>query len=532
MRTTTLVILLLLFCSYIHATAQEEYPARYCVTTNLNVRDNPSKKAVKIGLLRKNDTITVYSIAGTPTDPWGAINYNGRCGYVSMRYVSYLEPEIQEPQPTNGKVQKFIERLKPFLVRAWAFVKWILIVLAVFFVFLFGEIIIQLAIYAGFFAAAGAILFSIFGGQASTGAIVGLVVAAVVGLRLLISRTVHFSGNLKISDLFRWLSMLVYYILSSPIYWLNRLEHFLVEPWRMMFRQDWVNDRAKPALRIVLEVLSVILYIATTPLRLLNAIIYNILIHCLTGLYDLLFEVLMPCDEKEGSGNTWRWILMFLYRLLKYPIGHGLLTILESILWTVVDIFIPARTFYHGTDLAACDAITRDPNRNDHLKSTSNWSAGSFLSSTSPNCSWAGRGVYFAISRKLAMGYSDRAGDCRNDPVMIACRVSLGRVINYTLTPSHVYRQAGNGGRHEELNKFCDQHGYTTGEWYNNRGFWEYCLLDWQNHYNDPWRIRPIYVINAKTYLIQHISGGVQHWLFYRKVLENLGIKKRKMTSI
>ncbi len=164
----------------------------------------------------------------------------------------------------------------------------------------------------------------------------------------------------------------------------------------------------------------------------------------------------------------------------------------------------------------------RHPQRNKHLKRNSKWTTGTFLASTHPNCTWAGRGVYFAINRSLALGYSDRARSLLNDPVMIACRVSLGRVVNYTMPPSRVYRQAGNGGNHDELNKFGDSHRYTTGEWYNNRQHWEYCLFDWQNRYNHPWRIRPVYVINTRTFRPQHIRGGVQHWLFDKAVWKDI----------
>ena len=97
-----------------------------------------------------------------------------------------------------------------------------------------------------------------------------------------------------------------------------------------------------------------------------------------------------------------------------------------------------------------------------------------------------------------------------------------GRVINYTLAPSHVYNQTGALGNHDELNRFGDRHGYTTGEWYNPRGVWEYCLFDWQDRYNHPWRIRPIYILNVRTFVAQHVRGGVQHWLFDRAVINDI----------
>lgn len=461
MKRAFLTLLLLIGVGCCWATAAKDCPARCRVTTNLNVRSGPSRSAPKIGLLQKDSYVTVEYTKGTPSDRWGAIRYNGKRGYVSMQYLS---AERDNTSDNNGNFS---------LAR------------------LFRDI-------GGFFSH-----------MANKRWTLPLVILAALALLFSLS---------FISTVAR----IVYYAVSFPFYWLNQLEHLLVEPWRYAFRHDWVGDNHKPALRIALEVVSVVLYIAVTPLRILNAVVYNLLIHCLASLYDLTAEVIVPCDKNEGAGNTGRWVLMLPWRLLKYLLFHGTLTIVESIIWTAIDIVVPARTLYHGTDLAACEAITADPQRNMHLKRNSKWTTGTFLASTHPNCTWAGRGVYFAINRSLALGYSDRARSLLNDPVMIACRVSLGRVVNYTLLPSRVYRQAGNGGNHDELNKFGDSHRYTTGEWYNNRQHWEYCLFDWQNRYNHPWRIRPVYVINTRTFRPQHIRGGVQHWLFDKAVWKDI----------
>ena len=522
-RLCWVVLFLLLLLSAGGAQAEgNTYPARCRATTQLNVRSGPKVSYSKLGLLQRNEYITVLYITGSSGDPWGAIEYGSRRGYVSMRYVSYVSalPAQSATQPT--KASSSGGGVAKFFAGVWKCIKWVLTIIAVVLVLALWQQILELAVYAGFFAGAGAILFAIFGGSAGTGAIVGLVVAALMGLRLLVNQ---LELDVDGSTILRGVFIIAYYVISFPFYWLNQLEHFLIEPWRYLFRTDWVRDEHKPTLRTVLEVLSVIMYIAITPLRLFNAVVYNILIHCVTGIYDLFFEVLSPSDTAEGAGHFGRWLLLFPWRLLKYPVWHGLLTVIESVLWTVVDIFIPARTLYHGTDLTACQSITGDPHRNSYRRNTSVWSTGTFLASSSPNCSWAGRGVYFAINRSLAMGYSRGAASPDNAPVMIACRVSMGRVVNYTLAPSRVYQQAGGGGNHDELNKFGDRHGYTTGQWYNNRHHWEYCLFDWQNRYNHPWRIRPVYILNMYTGRAQHISGGVQHWLFDRAVLEDLGLK-------
>ena len=69
------------------------------------------------------------------------------------------------------------------------------------------------------------------------------------------------------------------------------------------------------------------------------------------------------------------------------------------------------------------------------------------------------------------------------------------------------------------------KNNYVTGEWWRGdtrAGWWEYCMYDWQNRYNDSWRIRPLYVINLSGKCIQRIPGGMYHWLFNSLVFNDL----------
>lgn len=510
---------ILIITGCIQVIVANDYPAHCRVTTTLNIRSGPGKSYYKIGKFYNGDVIEVKSVTEEGYTMWGCVELNGnQTGYVSMDYVDYMHAiEEQKSAPSYTKSSSIFDSIGSFFSGLWTVIKWIgIAILAI--VFLASlKYIVQLAIYAAMFAGIGALLFYIFGGSSNTGASVGLVVAALIGLKILIG-ALDLNGGLISALLF-----LGYRFISLPIYGLNRLEHFLIAPWRYFFKSNWVSDSSKPTLRVILETITIIMYIVTTPLRLANAIIYNIIIHCVTGIYDLLFEVLVPSDAKEGSDDVWRWIYMLPYRVIYYVIWHGSLLLVESAIWTVVDIFIPALTFYHGTTLYAGNSIICDPQRNQYLQNTSNWLSGNFMASSTPNRTWAGRGIYFAIQRSLAMGYSsDNRSGLGGSAVMIVCRVSIGRVISYALMPTRVYNQTGDGGWHDEINKFADANGYTTGEWWNTRGVWEYCLFDWQNGYNNPWRIRPVYMFNLEKGIAQHIPGGMQHWLFDKNVLDNI----------
>ena len=378
---------------------------------------------------------------------------------------------------------------------------WIVVILVL---LAFHEQIIQAAVFIGFFMGIGALLFWWLFDESSLGATVGFWFGVFIGLRVLLQ-----SLDVRYATLFEY----AYYIISLPVWFLNRLQHVLTEPWRYVFKSCWMGEDGKKIMRPALFGLQILLYIATTPLRLLNAFIYNMVIYVVTELYDLFSEVFMPSSWKEGRDGWWQWLYMFPWRLIKYPLFHGSLVLLEGAIWTVIDIFIPAVTLYHGTDLTAGRAITR--------KSTRSWTEGTFTASQS---SWGGIGVYFASRRGVARRYAE--DPCRlNDtnPVMIVCRVSLGKIINYSLAPYNVYLHAGGSGNPAVLNSYGEEHGYTTGEWWNARGgYWEYCLFDWQNRYNHPWRIRPIYVFNFRTGRAQHIDSGLRHWLFSKVVIDDI----------
>lgn len=503
---------LLFLCLAVAVKADLVYPARCIVHSSIPVYSGPSLQKNILGLIDKKSTVMVYSVEQKNNMLWGIIEYNGRRGYIPMQYATYLNAEPDAPLPPSLFENPTLwQRTQVLLSDAWLSLQVVLITLFVILVFFFWKEIIEIAAFSALLAAIGALILYPFD-KAAIGATIGLGIAITVTFR-------KFAGKFGENGLL--IFGIFYALLSEPFYLLNKLQFFLVEPWRYIFKSNWMNDRAAKRMRIALNHLKVLLYIITTPLRVLNAVLYNILIHCVTELYDLVFEVLQPSSRDEGGSNLGSWIAYLPLRIAKYPIYHGIITIVESVIWTVIDTFIPAITMYHGTDLTAGQAITCSTNRNKYLQVASIWSCGTFTASRS---SWGGTGVYFASRRLVARRYAKdpyRLGDA--NPVMIVCRVSLGRVINYALTDQYTYSQAGQNGQHDVLNRFGAKHGYTTGEWWNPvGGYWEFCMFDWKNRYNYPWRIRPIYIYNFRTHTAQHIKGGMQHWLFDQSVLKSI----------
>lgn len=384
----------------------------------------------------------------------------------------------------------------------WGFVRVALIILAIILAISLKDAI-QLFIgscivYCGI----GALITYFIFGNGSIGASIGFVLAIIAAIKYAVE-------ELGIGDDIKGLLWWGYWAISLPFYLSNQLQILLSAPWRYLFMRNWVGDRVKPTLRILFRVLTILLNIVITPLRVVNSNYFNGL-HFVAEMYDLISEVMVPSSWKEGKGDVWRWILMLPVRMIKYPVFHGALVWIESVIWALIEVVIPSVTLYHGTAQDSSQQIVGSRDRNAATKNNLAWTSGTFCTG---HDSWGGIGVYFAMSRRVARSYAYSRGDYQ--PAFIACRVSLGAVISYALAPDYVYNQAGQYGKHSVLNNFGLQHRYVTGEWWNKRGgYWEYCLFDWKDKYDHPWRIRPIYVFNMSKNIIQHVDGGMTHWLF------------------
>ena len=140
----------------------------------------------------------------------------------------------------------------------FAIIFWIIVALIA---YAFREQLIQIAVFIGSFMAIGALIFWILFDNASLGSTIGFWVAIFIGLKL-----VTQSMGAEYSSIFEY----AYYIFSIPVWFLNRLQHILSEPWRYMFKTSWPEEETKEILRPMLYGLQILLYIAITPLRLLT----------------------------------------------------------------------------------------------------------------------------------------------------------------------------------------------------------------------------------------------------------------------
>lgn len=437
----------------VHAVNAKEYPAHCRVKTNLRVRSGAGTHYKKLGLLYKGSMVVVESTQYSNSRNWGIISYDNQTGYIAMQYVAYVEPVHAVSQTTPIESSNSSKSFNLDIIKN----QWLLLLVYV---------------------------------------IIGIIVITL--LRAI---------ALSILSMLSKLMYKLYWFVSIPFYCMNWLQRYLSKPWRPFYKTNSGNDRKNQQLRSFYEYVKVPLYILLTPLRLVNAIYYNA-IHCCFEFYNYIIEVLLPANSKEGADNFFLMLLLIPWRIVRYVLFHGLLTVIESIVWTIVDTIVPALTLFHGTDCCASVSITKSGRCGDIDYYTGIWNVG--------GGNYAGNGIYFAPARSTALHYSRGS--------LIVCRVSLGKVLDLGLAPYHVYNQCG----YPDATGATDwglRHGYTTGEWWRGDSgarWWEYCMYDWQERYNFSWRIRPLFVLDMDEECIQRIPGGMCHWLFRRMVIKDI----------
>lgn len=503
------IFLLLLFPSF-QGMAES---ALYRVTgENVNLRVGPGTNYDILGHRNKGDIVTVIQLYNKD---WAKVRYGSTAfAYISRDYIVYHgplpkdvtqaeTPRKQQHTRSSGSTSALDAIFKIARIIAVAF-----FILSILCAYVETEAAVSLTIPFAFYIIGYIIGF--FLSNAHLGAVIGEAMGFAI---LLISLagdwfTYHPYWTIDLSDLFfkAWL------VASWPFWMLDRFQLFLTKPWRNKMKAHWAPEWRKADLRKRYHLLQIPFYFLLFPLRLLNAIYYNLIIHLIYELSNYVLEVFAPSDSKLGSDNVFLWILCFPVRVVFYIGYHFVFTVVESVVWTVIDTFLPAVTLYHGTASRFATEMVCEPLRTRESREDKSWKSGTWHVGGG---NYAGDGIYFGISRRTLRNY--QKGAC------IVTRVSMGRVVDISLMPSSVYSAAGNPNAHE-VSKWGLTHGYTTGEWWRaGADWWEFCLFDRQNRYNDSWRIRPVYVLNYKDGIMQRIPRGTAHWLFRKMVLKDIG---------
>lgn len=437
------VSFILCVCSFVCIASEGTFPAWYETTSSLNIRSTDSKSGRKITTIPAHTRIKINYVTA---NNWGAVEYSYYKGYVSMKYVRYVDDVTSKSDSYNTNTP--VKAKKKKSVWSWLFT-------------------------------------------------IGIWLVGLMFVRNLILRILDWVSGFMYK---------AYWIVCIPFYCLNWLQRFLSKPWRIFYKGNSGRDYHNKELRERYQWDKVPLYIVLTPLRFFNAFYYNMIIHCAFEMYNYVIEVFMPNNDKEGADDYFRLIAFIPWRVLKYVVWHGGLTVFESAIWTVVDTFVPALTLFHGTNEQSSTTITHAGRDGYSCSLTGIWNVGSG--------NYAGNGIYFAPARSTALHYARGS--------LIVCRVSLGKVLDLGLAPGYVFRQCGYPNA-LGATKWGLENGYVTGEWWRKDcKWWEYCMYDWKNRYNYSWRIRPLFVLNLYNKSLQRIPGGMCHWLFRQLVIEDI----------
>ena len=249
------------------------------------------------------------------------------------------------------------------------------------------------------------------------------------------------------------------------------------------------------------------LYILLTPLRLLNALYYNIVVYVFWNVRDHISDIFNPKNGKWQKRKGVRYFAYWLFglplRIIRYGFT-GILQLTEGVVFTVIDIFVPTLTMKHGTSYSASISISKP---GEKVMTKAKWLVGSG--------NYAGTGIYFTMDTRVADYYA-RAGT-GNEPMIVYARVSLGKNVNLSMVPKTIYSMTGgrdgNGLSHWGINNHI-----TSFEWWRrdqDAKWWEYVLLYPQiGEYITSWRIRILYIHNLKTYRKERVWGGKALWLF------------------
>jgi hypothetical protein len=285
--------------------------------------------------------------------------------------------------------------------------------------------------------------------------------------------------------------------LRYPFVFLNWLLWTLHNP----FRDHWKDPGSRSArLGFNLLLFSGIgpawwlaVHLALTPLRIANAVYFNLVLYWTVIFCDSVSELLHPrlgySDPGRKRNRLAGWLAHFPFRLLNVFKRNGL-ALVEGILMTGVDIVFPTYTMYHGTSFKGIATNIAQKGR---------WYVG--------GGDYAGSGIYFGLLRKTAEHYSKGA-----DNALIVARVTPFPCRNSATLPARLRRKIGSDGN--GISRGLSFPWKSVEHWrdHSYARWFEYCLVQpgKAGQYVRTWRARPVCVL--RNGVPKRIWGGLSLW--------------------
>lgn len=276
----------------------------------------------------------------------------------------------------------------------------------------------------------------------------------------------------------------------------NWLQWYLMAPLQYLVpkaKTDWPYKYflwATP-LRVAYWVL---VYIYSTPLRFINALYFDIILYWVVVMRDGTGDLFYP---KLGRYRTLRGFKYLLYWLLLLPVRCVQIifkyfgAFAQGVVMLVFDTIIPTITLYHGTTFE--HSATK-------IAQTGVWYVG--------GGNFAGTGVYFGLSQKVATHYAQSAARASGGtPAVVVARVTMLFPRTVITLPAKLRIKVGRDG--ENLSRSIRfpwsvlVHWRTDGKWY------EFCLVQpgKMGRFIKTWRVRPICVL--KNGVPTRVWGGM-----------------------
>ncbi len=275
--------------------------------------------------------------------------------------------------------------------------------------------------------------------------------------------------------------------LAFVFFLIDDLMWFLYNPFRSFMK----NQEAKvnrvgyytSTVLLLKPIWQIGIWFLTTPLRVVTALYFDVLVYMFVAVSDSIEELLHPklkrMRNRKGFSYWSGWVLGFPVRA-GWLLLKNSLAVIDSIAMFFVSVAWPSFTVFHGSSEQAVYDITQK----------GRWLVGIG--------NYGGSGIYFGRTIKTALYYSgQKGGQGRN---MIVARVTFTMLRNCGTLLEHKRHKVG--GRGEELAQEIKFPFYATELWRagERMNWWEYCLLHGNatGEYIRTWRIRPIGYVQTR----------------------------------
>lgn len=278
--------------------------------------------------------------------------------------------------------------------------------------------------------------------------------------------------------------------LRKPFLVTNHLQWVLTFPFRSWFqnpKSNWPRWFYLAAFPLVL-VYSLLIYVLLIPVRLVNAVYFDLALFWSVSLRDGVADLLFP-EYRFRDAREWlyKWFSRFPSRLWRFLVRYTRV-IFQGISMTIFDLVWPTLTLFHGTGREAAEKIAR----------TGRWHAG--------GGDYAGTGIYFGLIPDVAEHYARH----NSDPIVIVARVNLTPCRPIATLTSELRHMIG-GSRGDAISCGLGSPWAALEHWRKDGPWYEFCLVQ-RSKFKlvAPWRIRPICI--AGPVFPERVPGGLVPW--------------------